>query len=103
MDLAHMSMNMLETAVDNDETVVEDLILEANDVATELEQHVGARKLVMEERFGSLKAKLATLLGAATYQGSGMLDPQQNAWRNQVQSIMQNMNMDDDQFEMRRP
>merc|ERR1719482_492874 len=127
-DLAHMSMNMLETAVDNDEKVVEDLIIEANDVATELEKHVGARKLVMEERFGSLKAQLATLLGAATYQGSGMLertsdevqkvindtaalhhqvfdviDPRAQGWRNSIQGIMQGMGMFEDQFQMKKP
>lgn len=127
-DLATMSMQMLETAVDNDEKVVEDLIIEANSVAEELEKHVGARKLVMEERFGSLKAQLATLLGAATYQGSGMLertsdevqkvindtaalhhqvfdviDPRSQGWRNSVQGIMQAMGMFEDQFQMKKP
>merc|ERR550514_834332 len=50
-----------------------------------LQKHKDDMIARLEERVGSLKAKLATLLGAATFQGSGMLEQSSEEVRKAIQ------------------
>jgi hypothetical protein len=126
-DLAKAEFDTLTTAVEGDESVAQELIDQAGDVANELNKHMSARKLAMEERFKGIQSKLTALQGASSWQGSGMLeqeekqldhvlkiqktlrdhidnvlDPQHRKWHDGLSEVLERMSLYEDSAKMNR-